>query len=164
MRRGAIFFLAGACLVLGSVGSEMKPASGMAVSEFVFRCSAAIAKCDAPGWDPSRALPVPICGKVLRLFTAPSSGRCPFALGTHRPAGPLVQHEFRPPVHGAAGKGFARPVRPKDVHGVDVINPAQSEVGPRIIAAQVAGTRVDSPHPMALASPNGNLRAVGIPF
>ena len=68
--------------MLGSVGSEMKPASGMAVSEFVFRCSAAIAKCDAPGWDPSRALPVPICGKVLRLFTAPSSGRCPFALGT----------------------------------------------------------------------------------
>src|SRR5262249_53908972 len=80
----------------------------------------------------------------------------------HWTARSLAQHEFRPLVRGAAGEGFMGPVRPEHVDAVHVTDRTQAEVCPRVVAAQVAVTRVDPPHPAAPACPDRNLSTVGV--
>src|SRR5262245_11956650 len=77
-----------------------------------------------------------------------------------RPARSLAHHGLRPLVRGAAGEGFSGPVRPEDVDGVHVTDRAQAEVRPRVVAAEVAVTRIDPPHPAAPAGPDRDLGAV----
>src|SRR5262249_20081728 len=75
---------------------------------------------------------------------------------------PLLQHDLRALVRAAAGAGFSLAVPPEDFDRVHTIDFAQAEVGPRVVAAQVAVTRVDPPYPALLAGPDRDLGAVGV--
>src|SRR5580692_265820 len=63
-----------------------------------------------------------------------------------------------------ACEGFLGAVRPEYPHGIDVSRLPQTEVGARVVAAQVTGARVDLSQPAPLPGDNRDLGTVGVAF
>src|SRR5438128_5171546 len=109
-----------------------------------------------------RCLGVSSCSGIRRAAEARRGRSRRYTNSISRPVFPFSFAQHDRLIGGSPGKVLSGAVRPHDVNGVHLSGGSKTEVGARVIAAQVTVAGIHEAQPLATAGMDRYLRSVGI--